>query len=269
MKKIAVSCLLALSISGCASDSSDVLSYEEFRDQAYQDPESGVYVVNGDEMVENEAGMRAVYQRYTETARAAESGLATIEQGLIVNRVGSSDDKWSSATASNITYCISRTSFGTRYNTVVSAMNSATAAWEATARVNFVHSSSLDGSCTRTTSGVVFNVRLVSGGGFLASAFFPSSSRSAREVLIDSTSFGSISPYTLTGILRHELGHTLGFRHEHTRPEAGTCFENNAWRSLTTYDAASVMHYPQCNGSNRGDLILTSRDKTGARALYP
>lgn len=268
MKNIVVGCLLALSISGCASDSSEVLSYEDFRDQAYQDPESGVFVVNGDEMVETEGDMLAVYQRYLESARQAETGLATIEQGLIVNRVSGRDDKWAAATASNLTYCISRTSFGTRYNTVVSAMNSATAAWEGTASVNFVHSTSLDGNCTRTT-GVVFNVRQVSGGGFLASAFFPSSSRSAREVLIDTSSFGSISPYTLTGILRHELGHALGFRHEHTRPEAGTCFENSSWRSLTTYDSASVMHYPQCNGSNRSDLVLTSRDRTGARALYP
>jgi hypothetical protein len=29
------------------------------------------------------------------------------------------------------------------------------------------------------------------------------------------------------------------------------------------------MHYPQCNGSNTGNLILTSRDQSGARALYP
>jgi hypothetical protein len=268
MKKISVGCLFALGLVGCASES-DILTYEEFRDQAYQVPETGVYIVNGDEPVETEAGMRAVYQRYVESAKAAESGLSVAEQGLIVNRVGSADDKWSTATAANITYCISRTSFGTRYNTVVTAMNNATAAWEATARVNFVHNSAADANCTRSTTGVVFNVRQVSGGGFLASAFFPSSSRSAREVLIDTTSFGSISPYTLTGILRHELGHTLGFRHEHTRPEAGTCFENNAWRSLTTYDSASVMHYPQCNGSNRGDLVLTARDKSGARALYP
>ena len=83
------------------------------------------------------------------------------------------------------------------------------------------------------------------------------------------TSFGNISPWTLTGVLRHELGHTLGFRHEHTRPESGTCFEDNNWRALTAYDSSSVMHYPQCNGTQNGDLVLTNLDKTGAHALYP
>ena len=70
-------------------------------------------------------------------------------------------------------------------------------------------------------------------------------------------------------MLRHELGHTLGFRHEHTRPEAGTCFEDTSWRALTAYDSASVMHYPQCNGTQKGDLVLTSLDNQGASSLYP
>jgi serralysin len=133
----------------------------------------------------------------------------------------------------------------------------------------FVHNTAADGACTTGTGGVIFNVRQVSGTGFLARAFFPSSSRAAREVLIDAAAFSGGRVFTLAGILRHELGHTLGFRHEHTRPEAGTCFENNSWRALTAYDAASVMHYPQCRGTNRGDLVLTALDRAGARSLYP
>ncbi len=271
MKKVSLGCLVFVGLLGCGT-SSDTLSYEEFRGQAAFDAETGTYVVNGDELIESEDGMKAAYQAYLgslDKLADAEAGLATSSQSLIVNRVGGADDKWSATTAANLTYCISSSSFGTRYSTVVSAMNSATAAWEGTARVNFVHASSKDSACSRTTSGTVFNVRMVSGQSYLARAFFPSSSRSSREILIDSSSFGSISPYTLTGILRHELGHTIGFRHEHTRPESGTCFEDNNWRALTTYDSASVMHYPQCNGSNRGDLVLTTKDKSGARALYP
>lgn len=268
MKKISLGCLFALGLFGCTTDS-DTLTYEEFRDQAAYDAETDTYVVNGDELVESEDQMRAMYQRFLASLRASQSGIQTVEQNLAVNRVGGADDKWSASTAMNLTYCISSSSFGTRYSTMVSAMNSATAAWEGSARVNFVHSSSLDGNCTSRTSGVVFNVRMVSTTQYLARAFFPSSSRRSREILVATSSFGNISPWSLTGVLRHELGHTLGFRHEHTRPESGTCFEDNNWRALTAYDSKSVMHYPQCNGTQSGDLVLTASDQSGARALYP
>jgi hypothetical protein len=69
-------------------------------------------------------------------------------------------------------------------------------------------------------------------------------------------------------VLRHELGHTIGARHEHTRPEAGTCYEDSDWRPLTSYDAFSVMHYPQCHGRGDWALILTAKDKFGAACLY-
>ena len=90
----------------------------------------------------------------------------------------------------------------------------------------------------------------------------------ARSATSSSTrsSLCNIRPWTL-GLLRHELGHTLGFRHEHTRPEAGTCFEDNNWRALTPYDSASVMHYPQCNGTS-SDLSMTATDRQGAVTLY-
>jgi hypothetical protein len=106
----------------------------------------------------------------------------------------------------------------------------------------------------------------VSGQSYLARAFFPSSSRSSRNVLVDSSAFGNVG-WPLENIIGHELGHTLGFRHEHTRPEAGTCFEDNNWRQLTPYDSASIMHYPQCNGSSN-DLNWTTRDGQGIAALY-
>jgi len=111
-------------------------------------------------------------------------------------------------------------------------------------------------------------VRPISGADYLARAFFPNDQRSSRNVLIDTTAFQQQSNPTLTGILRHELGHTLGFRHEHTRPEAGTCFEDNNWRALTPYDSKSVMHYPQCNGKGDRTLNLTDMDIQGAVSLY-
>jgi hypothetical protein len=261
-----------LSILGCgtAPQESAPMTLAEFRAAAYQEPDTGLWITNGDELAETEADLQAAFDRFQAgAAMAAAAAEPVTRHPLIVNTVGGADDRWSSATAVNLTYCISSSSFGSRYSAVVSAMNAATAAWEGTANVNFVHASTQDGSCTSRNNNVVFDVRQVSTTQYLARAFFPSTSRRGREVLISTSSFGNITPYTLAGILRHELGHAIGFRHEHTRPEAAACFEDNNWRALTAYDAASVMHYPQCNGTNNGDLVLTSLDKTGARALYP
>jgi hypothetical protein len=265
---------LGLSLTACgvspeegAGSKSEPLSWDAFRTQATVEPDTGAFIVNGDELAEDVTQLAGYYDAYLADFRASQVG-SKREDGLCVNRVNGSDDKWPASTAANLTYCISKKDFGSNYQAVVDAMNSASGAWEAAARVNFVHDSAKDGSCTNRTN-VVFDVRRVCRGQYLARAFFPSTSRKSREVLIDCTSFGNISPWTLTGVLRHELGHTIGFRHEHTRPEAGTCFEDNNWRALTAYDSSSVMHYPQCNGTQKGDLVLTSSDKQGAGILYP
>jgi serralysin len=257
----------------CAGEVTETepLTYEEFRAQAYQEPESGVFIVNGDEMAETEGLLQEAYDRYLQSVDT--SGIGSSQHESIVNLVNGQWDRWSSSQAQNLTYCITASGKGSfssaRYNAVVNAMNTATGAWEAAGRVNFIHDASQDGNCNSRNSNVVFNVSQVCRGQYLARAFFPSSSRRSREVLIDCTSFGNIDPWTLAGVLRHELGHTIGLRHEHTRPESGTCFEDNNWAALTAYDSSSVMHYPQCNGTQKGDLVLTSMDKTGAATLYP
>jgi len=270
--RVPITILLALGLNAACSSDPDVLTYDEFKAQAYQEPVTGAYVLNGDELVETESAMHDLYGMYLQSvADAADraDGIASIEQGLIVNRVNNQDDKWSSSQAMNLTYCVSQSSFKKNYAAVVTAMDNATAAWEGVARINFIHDSSQDGNCSSRNNNVVFNVRQVKTIQYLARSFFPSSSRRNREILISTSSFGNIKPWTLDGVLRHELGHTLGFRHEHTRPESGTCFEDNNWRALTAYDSSSVMHYPQCNGTQNGDLVLTNLDRQGASSLYP
>ncbi len=266
MKQLAVA-LLALS--ACAAPADDTLTFEEFEAQAYRDPDTGRYVVNGDVAVEDIDGLWREYEDYLRSVEDADGdGIGRSQRPAIVNVVNGQWDRWSAAQAQNLTYCVSKKAFGTRYSTVVNAMDSATGAWEAAGRLNFVHEVAADDNCTARTN-VTFHVTQVCRGRFLASAFFPSYARRSRLVEIDCTSFGNITPWTLTGVLRHELGHTIGLRHEHTRPEAGACFENNAWAPLTAYDSRSVMHYPQCNGTNDGDLTLTSSDRAGAATLYP
>ncbi|MGC4123082.1 MAG: M57 family metalloprotease [Myxococcales bacterium] len=234
------------------------LTWEEFNSRIYQEPGTDVYIVDGDTPIVGEKNLREFYDNH----------VAHGDQ-LTVNTVNGSDDKWNATQKLNITYCINKSAFGTRYSQVVQAMAEATGAWMNVANVKFVYVSAQDANCTSSNGNVVFDVNPVNAGGqYIARAFFPAQSRSTRNVLIDNSAFTSSGDPSLTGVLRHELGHTLGFRHEHTRPESGTCFEDSNYRVLTTYDQASVMHYPQCNGISSWALELTAKDAAGAAALY-
>jgi hypothetical protein len=245
-------------------------TYEQFKATVYVEPGTGLYIVDGDTPLETDEQLRTFFEEHVaptapaETAGAERAGT----RRLTVNRVNNRDDRW--ADPHDLTYCVS-TGFGPNHDAVVQAMQMAVNAWSRTwdvGFVNFRYRGDQDGICDAANGDVVFDVSPTAGQSFLARSFFPSFARSNRSILIDSSSFGNIAPFTLQGVLRHELGHTLGFRHEHTRPEAGTCFEDSSWRPLTPYDSASVMHYPQCNGTNRGDLVITHRDREGHLSLY-
>jgi serine protease len=244
-------------------------TFEEFKKSVTKEPfQYGKYIVNGDTPIAADKELEEFYKRNVELA-----GHATTEFA-VMNKLGV-DIIWKDSDKKNLTYCVSNATadsggFGNRYNTVVSAMADATRAWEAVADIKFVHVNAEDSNCTPANANVKFDVRPVSLNAYLARAFFPDEARETSNVLIDNSAFelpvgGKLS---LTGILRHELGHTIGARHEQTRPESGTCFEDMDWRGVTDYDAFSVMHYPQCNGKGDWSLTLTVQDKNGIACLY-
>jgi hypothetical protein len=256
--KAAVAAAVGTTALASAAYAVDAPSWQQFEAATYTDP-TGVRIVNGDEPVDSTGELRQFYDDLTSSPR-------TVEDGLIVNTVQGADDKWSASQALNLSYCVS-TKFGSRHGDVVTAMAAGAGLWEAaSSKVNFNYVAAEDGSCNTRNKRVLFSVEPVSTTQYIARAFFPSTPKRSRNVLIDDSIWtaGSWSP---ANILGHELGHTLGFRHEHTRPESGTCFEDNNWRPLTPYDSASIMHYPQCNGTS-SDLSFTTHDAEGIRALY-
>lgn len=234
----------------------DPPSYQEFRAETYQDADRQ-YIVNGDIPVSSQADLRDFYEKMLGQDNST---------NLVVNQVYGQDDVWSASEAQNLTYCVS-TKFRGDHDAVAAAMETGAAEWEsASSGVDFIHVASEDSNCTTRNRDVLFSVEPVKQANYIARAFFPSSSDRYMNVLVNTSQIFT-SGWEPSNIMAHELGHTLGFRHEHTRPEAGTCFEDNSWRPLTPYDSSSIMHYPQCNGSD-GSLTMTDWDRQGIQSVY-
>ena len=249
----------ALASPAMAMTDSEIPTFQEFQSSSYRDADQQ-YIVNGDEPLADTGELKEYYDRMVHGSEEA------MEEGLVVNTVGGVDDRWSTSQVGNLTYCVS-TKFGSRYTDVVNAMAAGAQLWEdASSAIDYVHVPSQDASCTTRNKSVLFSVEPVQTSQYIARAFFPSTPKRSRNVLVDDSIWTSGS-WTPANIMGHELGHTLGFRHEHTRPEAGTCFEDNNWRPLTAYDSSSIMHYPQCNGTS-SNLSMTATDRQGAANLY-
>jgi hypothetical protein len=78
-----------------------------------------------------------------------------------------------------------------------------------------------------------------------------------------------------TGITRllaiHELGHTIGLRHEHINPAATPfCSEGDThYRILTSFDTLSCMKYANCmTGNGINGTEISALDGLGTRSLY-
>lgn len=263
MLKLFAGSVATVALLGCVEQpnlgSTAGMTFEEFKARTYREPHSGLYILDWDTPVSGDERLYEIWE--------------AMQQGTLAvyNRNGT-DIIWNATQRKNLTYCVSN-SFGANKQLVVDAMKTASDnGWEKFADVNFIYVPEQDANCNAQNPNVLFDVNPVnSGGQYLMRAFFPDSPRVERNVLIDVSAFqpGGTGGVPFANIVAHELGHALGFRHEHIRPEANAaqCREDNQYRGLTTYDSASVMHYPQCNGTST-NLAFTERDKQGVAALY-
>ncbi|WP_254623967.1 M57 family metalloprotease [Myxococcus sp. CA033] len=250
-----------------------VVSWEEYQRSARQVVDGKEhYIVEWDLGVSLEA-LRERYDRYVKAEDSGERGapepLGTRTSPLIVNTVGGLDDIWPWASRFNLRYCVSN-AFGTNKARMVNEMANAAATWRFVADVQFIYDASQDANCTNANLAVTFSVQPWTGSG--ACAFFPSGGGCvARTLVINIPGLDPAPPsspnVTTATVLIHELGHILGFRHEHTR-NPSPCFEDNNWRALTLYDVNSTMHYPWCNGVTTSTLNITYPDAAGAALLY-
>jgi serine protease len=254
-----------LSRSDLQPPSASASSFEEFRARVYKEPgPTGKFIVDGDTAIAGERKLREFFDAYIVSPSPVDG-----DPELAVNLVGGRPDLWSNTAKHGLTYCVSR-QFGRRHAKVVLAMREAATAWEAAGDLRFLHASDQDLHCDGSNKFVIFDVRPVDvGGAYLARAFFPHESRATRNILVDASSFQlEAGKLTLAGILRHEVGHALGLRHEHARAESEQCFEDEDIEAVTPYDRASAMHYPQCGGLDDSSLELTPLDRNGIACLY-
>lgn len=252
---------LAVLLIGCATDepqtsSTAGQSYEAWKALLSREPGTGKYIVDWDIAIGNE---QRLYQRW----QSEQTG-----QALSIATAAGADIKWNDTQKLNLTYCISN-GFGlTNKPLVVNAMKAASDDnWEKFGNVNFIYVPAQDANCNAANANVMFDVNPVTGVSYLARSFFPDEVRADRNVLIAPDAF--TANITLQNILIHELGHTLGFIHEHyLRPgQVPNCIDPQAYRNLEGYDQNSTMHYPQC-GSPGNTLALSPKDKSGVALIY-
>jgi predicted Zn-dependent protease len=239
------------------------------------------YVAEGDTLLDDTqlktyAEVREQVEKAREAAARADAAgfgsrrLDEGSRGLIAMTQGGKIVRWKAGSV--LSYRVAKSTFqgnDAHYRLVVDSVRKAAAEWEATCGVNFEHRADLDDAPGVGFEGTVFVVReLDVHGTFIAAGFFPNDPKERRRLIIDPSYY--TTTFDRVGVLRHELGHVLGFRHEHIRSEAPpVCPNESLWdtKFLTKYDPTSVMHY-FCGGVGTNELKISALDRKGAQQVY-
>lgn len=221
------------------------------------------YVAEGDLFL-TEKQMRAYIYSHASGAAPVRTGsgelLVLIEKGKPVY--------WSKGQR-QLSYSVDRKTFlsAEQYELVAKNMGLAASDWVAACPdcgISFTYKKEFDSAPDRNK--VTFIVKYAPDADeFIAASFFPNDPAFKHNLLIGPQYF--TTTFDKVGVLRHETGHILGYRHEQNVGVPGCYVEDNKWKPLTPYDPHSVMHY-FCGGGGSMDLKITDIDREGHRTLY-
>lgn len=231
------------------------------------------YVVESDLLMDGDELYRHTKQLLTEKDTSFPS--ADTRKLTLAKRLNGRSAVWPNG--SILKYTILRRSFDSpeNFQRIRAYMDEATKGWMRVCNIRFEYDSSQTGlpRDSGPVNGLSFVIRELNvNGDFIASAFFPGDPIYKRKLFIDPSFYGS--SFQQAGVLRHELGHILGFRHEHVWSQEEACrgesiiAEGLGAQRVTVYDPYSVMHY-KCGNSGTLDLKITGYDSIGARKVYP
>ena len=171
----------------------------------------------------------------------------------------------------HLTFAVDKVSFNTApphaYELVVQSIEAAAAQWEglcSACALTIRHQASFDAHVDR--SKVTFVVSYSAAPSVdIALAFFPGAPPDQRTLWVYSRY--PVTSFDKVGVFRHELGHVLGYAHEHLDQLSGCAKTSDAWSPITRYDAKSAMHYV-CGSEGSLELAFTDCDKKGHLRTY-
>jgi hypothetical protein len=266
------------------TEQQQLLSWEQYKSLARRTDVDGrtLYVAEWDLVFSDERALREHYDELLDAEEAKLGVFQRISDGF--------EPTFTFAEQVSLTYCVSN-SFGTNKAAAIRDMDTATRGWEAVANLHFAHVPGEDATCDQNNNDVDFAVLPTTISGLYGCAAskklwgslgcpVPGAGDVRGVLLLNYGDLENVSGAwagaTPVGTLEHELGHMLGFRHEHPwAPAQGGCgeavtvpFYDITGRHLTSYDQDSVMHYPNCDGNYGEDMSISPLDGVGARAVY-
>jgi hypothetical protein len=129
---------------------------------------------------------------------------------------------------------------------------------------------------TRVASGGNINIKIVNGGGYIASAGFPSGGNPYNTVKFNKT-YQSYSLNFVTTVIAHEIGHCIGFRHTDYMDRSYSCGGAPSNEGASTVGAIHIPGTP--TGPDAASWMLAclsattnrpfnNNDKTALNYLY-